>query len=256
MILVLGGTSETAPVVERLADSGYAVLVSTATDLSLSLPDHNKIQRRSGMLDRDQLSTLITDRNIGLILDVTHPYAAEVSRNVREAARATDVPCLRLERPAVIEPGPNVTFAATHDDAAREACEQGEAILLTTGTRNLSPYVGEARRHEVELYARVLPVDSALEACTRAGIDADHQIRARGPFSVRDNRRQIRQNGIKVLVTKDSGEAGGTIEKIAAARQEGCQVVTIRRPDIPYETTCQTVNELVTEVIEHYPGSS
>lgn len=256
MILVLGGTSETSPVVERLAEHGYPVLVSTATNLSLSLPDHKNIERRSGMLDRDQLVNLITGHDIRLILDVTHPYAAEVSRNAREAARATDVLYLRLQRPPVIGPGPDVTFAPTHDDAAKRACEKGQAILLTIGTRNLSPYVREAQRHQVKLYARVLPAESALEACTRAGIDAEHQIRARGPFSVRENRQQIRRNGIEVVVTKDSGKAGGTIEKVAAARQEGCQIITVQRPETLCETPCQTVNELVSEVIEHCPRPS
>ena len=52
----------------------------------------------------------------------------------------------------------------------------------------------------------------------------------RGPFSLEENRRQIREFGIGVLVTKDSGHAGGTLEKLEAARSGGCRVVVVRRP--------------------------
>lgn len=249
MILVLGGTSETAPVVEHLVDYGYAILVSTATDLSLSLPDHENVERRSGILDREQLIAIIHDRDIKLVVDVTHPYAAEISRNARSAARDASVPCLRLERPPVIEHAPDVTFTANHEEAAREACRLGDTVLLTIGTRNLTPYVEEGCRAQVDLYARVLPVDSAVEACADAGIDRDHQIRARGPFSTQENVEQIRQHSIDVLVTKDSGRAGGTPEKLAAARAESCEIVTIQRPDIAYNTVCGTVAELVEKVI-------
>ena len=55
-------------------------------------------------------------------------------------------------------------------------------------------------------------------------------IAGRGPFSVDDNRRHIRACGAGVLVTKDSGAAGGTAEKLQAARAEGCEVIVIARP--------------------------
>ena len=55
-------------------------------------------------------------------------------------------------------------------------------------------------------------------------------VAGRGPFSLEENRRQIRAFGIGTLVTKDSGRAGGVREKLAAARAEGCRVVVLRRP--------------------------
>jgi precorrin-6A/cobalt-precorrin-6A reductase len=39
--------------------------------------------------------------------------------------------------------------------------------------------------------------------------------------------------GFGVLVTKDSGEAGGVDAKVEAARQSGCEVVVIERPKRP-----------------------
>ena len=58
-----------------------------------------------------------------------------------------------------------------------------------------------------------------------------HVPAGRGPFSVKENRRQIRAFGIGVMVTKDSGRAGGTPEKLDAARLENCQVIVVHRPE-------------------------
>jgi precorrin-6A/cobalt-precorrin-6A reductase len=78
--------------------------------------------------------------------------------------------------------------------------------------------------------ARVLPHGESLEACRKAGIPADSVIAGRGPFSVEENREAIRRFSIGVLVTKDSGNAGGVREKLEAARLERCRVVIVRRP--------------------------
>ena len=52
MILLIGGTSETAPLASGLAGVGYEVLVSTATDSRLNVGDHPRISRRAGRLDK------------------------------------------------------------------------------------------------------------------------------------------------------------------------------------------------------------
>ena len=82
----------------------------------------------------------------------------------------------------------------------------------------------------LSLMVRVLDHPQSLDACRRAGIRPEKVIAGRGPFSVDDNRRHIRACGAGVLVTKDSGAAGGTAEKLQAARAEGCDVVVIARP--------------------------
>ncbi len=46
MILLLGGTSESVFLASRLAEQGYPVLVSTATDIPLDFENHPLITRR------------------------------------------------------------------------------------------------------------------------------------------------------------------------------------------------------------------
>ena len=54
----------------------------------------------------------------------------------------------------------------------------------------------------------------------------------------------IRQYGIRVLVTKNSGTAGGFAEKIGAAESAGVRVVLIEPPD----DSGMSMEELLREV--------
>lgn len=237
MILLLGGTSDTAPIASRLARAGMRVLVSLATNVPLETGagEYPGIEERSGALDAKGIASLVREKGIEIIVDATHPYAVSIRETARAAARNLNVPYLTYVRPAGATHGEDVIFADGHDDAARIAFSFGRPVLLTTGSRNLAPYVREAAAARKRLVVRVLPHASSREACRAAGISEENIITARGPFSLETNRETIRKFGIGVLVTKDSGSAGGVGPKIAAARREGCRVVIVERPDLSPE---------------------
>lgn len=125
-------------------------------------------------------------------------------------------------------------------------------ILLTTGSRNLGPYVREAQAAGCPLFVRVLRDPVSLQACREAGIPEDHMLQGRGPFSLEENRHAIREHAIEVLVTKDGGVAGGALDKIEAARIEGCHVVAIRRPS--QEQGFESLPALVEELTQRLRG--
>ncbi len=233
MILLLGGTSDAPPVARRLADNGYRVLVSQATDVPLKTGCHPNIESRAGRLDEHGLGELVDHRGIRAIVDATHPYAAEIRAVASRVAADKGIPYLCFVRPAAVNPSmPGVEMVPHHPAAAMAAFAHGRPVLLTTGTRNLDPYVERARAAQLPLVVRALDHPQSLDACLRAGIPREHVLLGRGPFSVADNRRQIRAFGIGVLVTKDSGAAGGATEKLQAARAENCAVVVVARPAI------------------------
>jgi len=231
MILLLGGTSDTGPIAERLATAGYRVLASKATGVSLSVGDHPNIECRTGPLDETSLVDLIDRRAIVAIVDATHPYAAAIREMAWQVAQQKGIAYASFMRPAVIDPAtPGVTWAADHAAAARAAFAQRRPVLLTTGARNLAPYARQARETGAALVVRVLDRPESWDACRREGILPKNVLAGRGPFSVEENRQHIRAFGIGVLVTKDSGTAGGTLEKLQAAEAERCHVVVVRRP--------------------------
>jgi precorrin-6A/cobalt-precorrin-6A reductase len=102
----------------------------------------------------------------------------------------------------------------------------------------------------VALVARVLPRRESFQACLRAAIAEDCIISARGPFTVEENRAQIRRYHIGVLVTKDSGDAGGVPAKLEAARLERCAVIIVDRPPLPASAAYDSVEDLVAAVLK------
>jgi precorrin-6A/cobalt-precorrin-6A reductase len=231
MILLIGGTSETASLADGLTAAGYEVLVSTATDAPLAVGDHPRISKREGRLDEEGMVAIAGEKGIRAIVDAAHPYAAEVHASVQKAALRLGIPCLVFRRAAADMKGENIHFAADHVEAAERAFAFGRPVLLTTGSRNLAPYAEAARRTGIPCVVRVLDTRESLDACRAVGIPEDRIIAGRGPFSVEENLAPIRRFGIGVIVTKESGQAGGVEAKLAAASQTRCRVIVIRRPE-------------------------
>jgi precorrin-6A/cobalt-precorrin-6A reductase len=245
-ILLLGGTSETAPLATKLAFAGYQVLVSTATDEPLQIGEHPAIQRRCGRLNCEQMVTLVEEMRIFSLVDATHPYASEVQKTARLVAKQTRRSYLRYQRQSLPNKSSEWIVAKNHDEAAQIACRSGAPVLLTTGSRHLAPYVKEATRRHVRLFARVLAHPESIKACEAAGLNENRRIFGRGPFSVEQNRAIIREHQIGTIVSKDSGEAGGVDEKWHAAKREGCQFIVVQRPEETPEQCFAGMDELVT----------
>ena len=188
MILLLGGTSESVFLAPVLAEQGYAVLVSTATDTPMNIRNHPLISRRNGDLNEEELSHLIRSQSIRAIVDTTHPYAEKISPLAQKTAQALAIPYFLWDRPAVVPRGQGFLFAKDHEQAAGLAFSIDQPVLLTTGSRNLRPYVEQSLQTHIPLWVRVLPQVSSLEACRLAGVQEDRILTGRGPFSVEDNK--------------------------------------------------------------------
>lgn len=255
MILLMGGTSETSLLAVNLARAGYRVLVSCATQIDLDVGSHPNITLRRGPMDAGEIYALLKARGIALIVDAAHPYATSAHNAAREAARLVAIPYLAYIRPAdAAYTGAEIIYAADHNEAAKAAFAANKSVLLTTGSRNLAPYAGEAKRINIPLIVRVLPEESSLEACRAAGIPEDRIIAARGPFSLEENLDVIRRFAVGVLVTKDSGQAGGVREKMEAARREGCAVVVVQRPATPSAPSFSDPSLLLEHIISIHPA--
>ncbi len=248
MILLFGGTSETAPIATALAEAGYRVLVSTATENELDIGERPNVTRRTGRLNSDEMKILIKEKGIKGVADASHPFASELHETVAEVTAKMKIPCVTFARPSVEYSYERLTFADNHEESALIAFSYGSAVLLTSGSRNLAPYVKQSRKSGIALMARVLPGVESMKACRDAGLDDDSIIMGRGPFSVRENRATIEKFNIGTLVTKDSGSTGGVPEKVEAARMEKCHVVVVKRPKRSSNNFYENVPGLVSAI--------
>lgn len=248
MIFLLGGTSETMGIATALAEAGWRVLVSTATDNELDTGNHPLIQRRAGRMGKDSMANLAREIGARAIVDATHPYAVEAKATAVAVSADTGITLISFMRPGIRYDYERIHFVADHEEAAVLAFSFGRPVLLTTGSRNLAPYARERGKTGVRLVARVLPHQESYLACQAAGLNDDEVITGRGPFTVDENVDVIRRYGIGAIVTKESGAAGGVPEKVEAARREGIHVIMVDRPAPPTGDASASVDELVTAV--------
>lgn len=247
MILLLGGTSETAQVANALTRVGFSVLVSTATDAQLELGNDPAITRRCGILNQSAMTELATRCAARAIVDIGHPYASKLHETAQRVAEKLVLPYFCLFRGLTTDCYKAIRVA-DHEQAAQVACRLGKPVVVTTGSRNLKPYVREAARQGIRLAVRVLDHPDSIEACHAAGLRDDSIVLGRGPFTVDDNLALIQRFNAGVLVTKDSGESGGMAAKIEAVRALGIILVVLDRPKD--ERKCaSSIDELVASIL-------
>ena len=103
LIAVFAGTSEGRVLCERLSEAGRRAKAFVATEYGGELIDGLPgIDVNVGRLDAAAMTEALVDA--ALVIDATHPYAAEASANVRSASRAAGVECVRLVRPSLLDP--------------------------------------------------------------------------------------------------------------------------------------------------------
>ena len=222
-ILIFGGTTEGRLLARELTDLGHAVTVSVATDLGAEALGPISCRVLTGRLDRAAMEPLV--KAYELVIDATHPYAREASRNIRGACGAGSVPLRRVLRGESLAEG-----CIPVEDCAGAAAwlrERPGNVLIATGSKDLGKFAG---LDPARLYPRVLPTHEALRACEALGIPHSHILALQGPFSLEMNLAMLRQYEIRYLVTKDGGGPGGFGEKLAAAKQAGTEVILVGRP--------------------------
>ncbi|MBE6029516.1 MAG: precorrin-6A reductase [Clostridiales bacterium] len=228
-IVIFGGTSEGRELSNELAKAGAEVLVSVASDYGAEEQGTAEgVTVAQGAKDEEEIRQMISGAD--MVVDATHPFAVIVTDNIRSAAEKAGVERLRLLRDeSPTEGEADIRYAADPCEAARIAGEIGGRVLLTTGSKDLGIYA-EVIDPEL-LYPRVLPLVSSIEACEEAGIPHRNIIAVQGPFSEELNKAVIRDYKTEVMITKDSGAAGGFPEKIRAAHECRIPIIVIARPE-------------------------
>lgn len=241
-ILLFAGTSEGRWIAEYLAGlETVFVTACVATEYGREmLPDAGNLHVRAGRLSGEEMAEMMRGRSFDLVIDATHPYAQIVSANIRRACQETGSAYLRVLRDNA--DGDDTGYVVNDMQSAANFLDSYEGrIFLTTGSKDLAVFM---KIHEAagRVYARILPDPGNLERAISLGLRADHLFCMHGPFSVQMNRALIRhildsteptdgaESGRMILVTKDSGKAGGFPEKLEAAALEGIDVLIVRRP--------------------------
>ena len=214
-ILLLGGVTEALAIARTLGPQHVYSLAGVGRvpgDLGCEV-------RVGGYGGAEGLAQYIREQRIDLLLDATHPYAAQISQNAALAAAASGIPCWALRRPAWV--------AQTGDDW-REVAHWRELIeALAPFQRPLFTLGREPLEHLHEIPPEQFWTLRALDVYP--GNVRCEVIGARGPFLIDDERKLFAQRRIDVLISKNSGSSA-TEPKLEVARERGVPVLILKRP--------------------------
>ncbi len=252
-IVIFSGTTEGKTLSAMLAKDGIRHHVCVATDYGKDVMEESSFAEvHVGRMDAEEMRAFFSGL-VGytdcVVVDATHPYASEVTANLKEVTDGLGIEYIRVLRGAESGQGKDGDVC-TYSDIAECASALDRTtgnILLTTGSKELGTYcdnVSEDTRKRT--YVRVLPAIDSLRICEEAGIEQSHIVAMQGPFSLSMNEALIRQYDIAHLVTKDSGTAGGFGEKKAAAESCGISLHVIRRPSDEQGVSAGEAYEMIT----------
>lgn len=256
-VLIYSGTTEGRELAECLAKAHIPCIVCVATEYGrLVMPPLEGVRILEGRMNVEQMRMLAQSENVRVVVDATHPYATEVTENIkmsvqkihtvggqaaelaqrlgrRNGENANEVPYLRLLRQikggAEWKNAKGIHWMTDHADCVEELCKKEGNILLTVGSKELMHY-SSAPELKDRLYVRVLPGVESLLLCEKCGMRGKQVIAMQGPFSKEMNKALMMQYDIRAIVTKESGSAGGFEEKLQAAQEMGADCYIIKSP--------------------------
>ena len=223
--IVFAGTTEGYELCRFLAEHQVQVLGCVATEYGTkSLSENSFLHVQAKRLSEEEMEALFEREKPELVLDATHPYAAEVTENIRRACEKTGIFYIRVLRE---ESGHQKAVYVESAEAAAEFLKTTEGnVLLTTGSKELKLFTS-VPNFQKRLFARVLSLPSVIDTCRELGFEGKNLIAMQGPFSEEMNAAMLKQYECRYLVTKDSGKAGGFLEKMQAA--VSCKVTPDRK---------------------------
>lgn len=238
-IMVMAGTSDAGKIIKELSSLESVDILATATthhgvDLARTSGADKVLE---GRFDSDELARIIKENDIELLIDATHPFASEATRNAIFASETFGVDYIRFERPPTEIPDSElVSRCSSFEEAVGQILqilknENNHGRVFHLAGVNTLHHITEIISPDL-IVARVLPSVYSVKKCLELGIPYRNIVAMEGTFSTEFNRVLMEEYQIGVVLTKESGLSGGTISKIEASLGINVPVVVVMRPEI------------------------
>lgn len=225
MILIFGGTTEGRIAVETLDEGTGHYFYSTRGDLQKIECAHGK--HINGAMTEWDMVDFCRSKAIRLIIDAAHPFASSLHSTVDKVSRELSIPVIRFERRYPSVDYENTVWCDSFDKAIKEMEEVGiERLLALTGVQTIKKLKPYWTMHET--WFRILKRDESFEIATQEGFPTN-RVAYYGDLSVESLIQTIHPDAI---LTKESGETGGFLEKMEAAERHEIKVFIVKRPKL------------------------
>lgn len=246
MIFLLAGTSDARQLGVKLREAGFALIASVVTDSAAQEWNKLQIPVHVGRLTSRAMSQFFQENKITAVVDASHPFAEEASKNAVEGARQCKLPYLRYERESLRPVHPAILYVNSYEEAAEAAAKESGTVFLTMGSKTLPMFAAKLLPlTHIRMVIRMLPRKDNMEICEELKIPQKDIVAMQGPFSKEFNRALFTLYETNVMITKESGSVGSFAEKVSAALDLGMKVIVIKRPQINYGTVYETFQPLI-----------
>lgn len=251
MILVLAGTSDARELALEIKKAGYSLLTTVVTENAAKGMKEAGLDVQVGRLTAAEIATFIQEKGFQAVVDASHPFAEEASKNSLAGAKEANVPYIRYERESQSYHHEGVTLVDSYEEAARVASSKVGVVMLTTGSKTLAIFTEKLiGLPDTTLVARVLPRQDNMQKCEELGIEQKNIVAMQGPFSKELNKALYEHYKVDLMITKESGKVGAVDEKLEAALEMGIEVVMIGRPKVEYGTVFSDFPSVIRQLKE------
>ena len=226
-LLVLAGTGEARQMLAWLATEQRFRITASLAGVT-SAPRALGVATRSGGFGGvNRLADWVRQHNVDIMLDMTHPYAAQMSRNAAAVADALALPTIVFHRPPWVAKAEDQWAVFDSWQAMANAVPAAAKLFIVGGSRDLEAF---CQRSDISVLIRSLNLDNYKSKYSNINI-----IKSLPYKTVELEVELLRDHGITHICCKNSGGAFSQA-KIQAARFLRLPVWMLARPTAPQAT--------------------
>ena len=213
-IVLFGGTTEGRILTEFLSQNRIPAIVCVATEYGEKVLEYEKpVIVRSGKLKPDPMRKLFQDEETKIVFDATHPYATNISKNIRKICKEENIEYVPVLREAIEIEDAYKCFSM---EELIDCLNETEGLIFSSMGAKEAESLTKVDNFKERVYLRMLPSPEGMKSCIDLGYPMKNLCGMQGPFSKEFNIAQFREVGANILITKESGNAGGFLEKTDA----------------------------------------
>lgn len=239
MIWIIGGTTEARELTDRLGDlKDYIVTIATDGGKEFLNTDRVFIAR----LNKDEMISFARKNNIHMIVDLSHPYAKVVSENAKLVGKELNIKYLRHVRKRTDFKEGEI-YLNSYEECYSLLSNIKGTVFFTTGSKNIGDF--EKVKGENRFVYRILPTLESIQICNDNNIHMKDIVAILGPFSKELNKALLNTFKADYCIMKDSGDVGGSLEKVLACRELGIKAIIIGRKDEEISIDLETIEKII-----------
>ncbi len=221
---------------QALAKTDVPALYSYAGRVKTPKPQPIPV-RTGGFGGAEGLGEFLRAEGFTHLVDATHPFAEQMSRNAVLASDQSGVPLLALTRsPWQPVEGDRWQEVANVEAAVQALAGPRQRVMLAIGRQHLEAFASQPQHHYL---LRLVDEPTGALPLPNCTVTVD-----RGPFTTKGDLALLKRHGIERVVSKNAGGEGAAA-KLLAARELGLPVLMIKRPTLATRPEVHSVDQVL-----------